>query len=86
MNRDKIEHIARHLQTMVKGHGLTLMIGSTEQLKEMEKEYSGMCVFITDGEKSFEKQKLLIGKSIEYPSKLTLTLNRFKPENHGSKI
>lgn len=84
MNREKIEHIATHLQTMVKGHGLTLMIGSAEQMKEMEKEYSGMCVFITDGEKSFEKQKLFIGENIEYPNTLTVTLNRFKPENHGS--
>jgi hypothetical protein len=79
MNCEKIRHIGGHLATMAKGHGLTIMIGSAEQMKALEKDFRGMCVFITDGEESLERQMktpFSIKQSFG-PLEINITKNRF---------
>jgi hypothetical protein len=82
MDYQKHREIAEDLIALVKKHNVVLMLGGQKD-KHLNYQFEGINVFITDGTPSLQKQiDTTIGKAIQYPSTLTLTLNRYKKDEN----
>jgi hypothetical protein len=75
------DEIAEDIFALAKKHNITLITGGQID-KNLSYQYNGFSVFITDGTPSLQRQiYTTIGKAVQYPSTLTLTLNRYKNNN-----
>ena len=71
----------KDLHKILMKHGLTAISGNPEKLHETTKHLDGFHFFITKGEK---KLSLRGGENVKWENSVTITLtkNRYKPENH----
>lgn len=64
MKPEETQHILKHLADLAKSHHLTIVTGTSESIKTLEKEMDGITVFITDG-----KSKTDMDLGLIFPAK-----------------